>query len=201
MMLTRSQEQYGGRNKVGFSLVLPNSTVVWLMQYFLMSRTWKGGVGIGWELITFIGRDAGSGWGTSTLSGTDKEPDTQFGTGIGQHEAKEAKEKSELEMEGYLSPLPCLGCIQLPQTPPLFCNLDELPCWAPVSWTLLHPQLRDQISIHLHPGREPKGGSRETAVSSRNETQDFWEHRCGGRVEARNMITQSLWNYRMWWNR
>ena len=31
------------------------------------------------------------------------ESDTQFGTGLGRHEAPEAKEKCELEMEGHLS--------------------------------------------------------------------------------------------------
>jgi len=51
----------------------------------------------------------GSGSGTSIQPGGEVEFDTQVGTRIGQHTAKEGKEKPERELEGYLSPLPCSG--------------------------------------------------------------------------------------------
>lgn len=66
------------------------------------------------ELITFIGQDVGSGLGTSTQPAVEVESDTQVGTRIGQHTAREGRKKSERELEGHLSPLPCLGGLHLP---------------------------------------------------------------------------------------
>lgn len=116
MIYTRSQSKKRSRSKVDSSLVLLNTTVVWLVQYFLMNGTWKGGAGFGWELISFMGQDVGSGWGTRTPSGIEKEPDTQFGAGLGQHEAKEAKEKSELEWKGISPPYPVWAASSSPRS-------------------------------------------------------------------------------------
>ena len=39
IIYTRSQSKKSGRSKVDSSLVLLNTTVVWLVQYFLMNGT------------------------------------------------------------------------------------------------------------------------------------------------------------------
>lgn len=46
----------------------------WLNHCFLVSRNRKGVEGK--ELITFIGQDVGSGWGTSEQLATERESDT-----------------------------------------------------------------------------------------------------------------------------
>lgn len=112
-------------------------------------------------------------------TGAEMESDTQFGAGIGQHEVKEAKEKSELEMEGHLSPLPCLGRVQLPQIPPPCCRLDELP--RSLGAYFLDPPPPTAAGSDLHPS-SPRlgdpGSSGKPPVHSRNEKQDFQEHCC-----------------------